>query len=320
MTVQIQASKSLARFLLVMLVQISLIASAFAVSASAQTGFDCFFKRTVTAAGQSMVFDNRTAGCVSWSFTYFTSGVTASVWTVEGAEDNRGTPGTSWSFNPVRMPDIGIVEGVNPTRGSRTYVGYMPWIRINVTTFGGTSPIMTIQAAGKRARAESPFRIQGQVQNAQIPGIDNAAVVVAGIDDNGVVRPLRTEQGTGNIATSVGGQPRRCTAFQPIGLVSAGTTAPLFTFNNQTLSVCSMVITSDVAGTVRVFLADIGTCAAPSGIIDTWLPTQFIAANGNITYSGGGVSPIFEIFSTKQACITAGAANAVRGQIAYVIQ
>jgi hypothetical protein len=178
---------------------------------------------------------------------------------------------------------------------------------------------MTVKLFGKRGQANDPVRIQGQAANAAIPAISNPAVVIAGLDDNGVVRPLRTEQGTGNIATSVGGQPRRCSLFQGFA-PAAGATDALLTFTNQTLSICSFLASSvgGVATTVRLFIADTGTCAAPTGV--TNILSTLDLSTAPMSYSGGGISPIFEVFSTKQVCVSAGAGASVRGTFAYVLQ
>ena len=122
-----------------------------------QTQPDCSIFFSFTAAGRTQPsggFDNRQAGCTTWTISYSISGFSSITIALQGAPNNAGAPG-SWATYPNQT----LITGSNPntiTSGAdflRLY-GYNPWVRIALTAATG-SGVVTGSAFGYRSPAAS---------------------------------------------------------------------------------------------------------------------------------------------------------------------
>ena len=122
-----------------------------------QTQPDCSIFFSFTAAGRTQPsggFDNRQAGCTTWTISYSISGFSSITIALQGAPNNAGAPG-SWATYPNQT----LITGSNPntiTSGAdflRLY-GYNPWVRIDLTAATG-SGVVTGSAFGYRSPAAS---------------------------------------------------------------------------------------------------------------------------------------------------------------------
>lgn len=111
-----------------------LLGSLLAAPLAAQ---QCVVSFTLTAAGNSGVFNNLTKGCTNWTVTYNSTGFTGLSLTVQTAPNNSGSPGTWSTFTAA--------SGSNPstaiTQASATFSGYFPFLRVNLSGLTGTGTV-----------------------------------------------------------------------------------------------------------------------------------------------------------------------------------
>ena len=125
-----------------------------AIPLAAQVNSDCQFTVSFTAAtAQSPAVNNRfttaggAAGCIAWRVQYWTNGATGVSVQIEGASDSGGAPTGAYSALTAAQSTTNPATGTN----QGTIVAccdYYPWIRINPTTFTGTSQTMTVRVYG----------------------------------------------------------------------------------------------------------------------------------------------------------------------------
>ena len=122
-----------------------LLLAAVGLPASAQTQIrpDCVIDFSFTAAGQTQggvgTCGNNLSGVLQWTLTYKSTGFSALSLRVESAPDNGGVPGTWGAFSGT------LVNGVNPntstTQASTQLSGFVPWIRVALSSKTGTGVI-----------------------------------------------------------------------------------------------------------------------------------------------------------------------------------
>jgi hypothetical protein len=105
-----------------------------------QTKPDCLLYFVLTgAAANSGQFDNRQAGCATWTVTYTSSVYAVLNLTVQSSADNSGVPLAWGAFGGV------ILAGVNPnaalTQAATSLSGYYPWMRVNLAGGVGAGTI-----------------------------------------------------------------------------------------------------------------------------------------------------------------------------------
>jgi hypothetical protein len=175
-------------------------------AAMAQTAItvrpDCFQFYSFTAPANSLVFDNRSAGCPYFAVTYSSSGFSALSLVMQVAPDNNGTPG-AWATYTAGA-------GSNPNTATdqafSTFSGYFPWVRIQLTSVTGTGTITGIfygwrttasvinggggGGGGCVGTAGTPCRVAGPNANNTAPSAP--PVFIAGWDNGGRVRGIIT--------------------------------------------------------------------------------------------------------------------------------
>ncbi len=101
---------------------------------------DCFQFFTFTVPANSLVFDNRSAGCPYFAIAYSSNGFTVESLVVQVAPDAGGTPGTWATYTAA--------TGINPntaiTQAFSTFTGYFPWVRVQLTSKTGTGSIQGV--------------------------------------------------------------------------------------------------------------------------------------------------------------------------------
>ena len=177
------------------------LAGLAAAPASAQAPPDCVVSFTLSAVGNSAVYDNRTRGCDTWAVAYSAFGFTALDLEFQSAPNNAGVPG-------VWAPFAGLViSGVNPNvaldQASTQFQGYYPFLRVRLTAFtdpgglqgtfygwrvgaaGGAGVLGTVNQGNPNAGGVLSWPVQG-------PEADTAPFtlnpfVMAGVDSLGAV-------------------------------------------------------------------------------------------------------------------------------------
>jgi len=117
---------------------------------------DCQFTVAFTTnSPQSPAFNNKPTttgggtGCISWVVDYWTNGASSVSVKIEGAPDVAGSPGSYSSLTALSNsanPATGTTRG-----GILAGYDYYPWIRINPSTFTGSSQTMTVRVYGYRS-------------------------------------------------------------------------------------------------------------------------------------------------------------------------
>lgn len=111
---------------------------------------DCSVSFSITAAGSTSAFDNRTKGCITWTLAYNSTGFSGLTITLQGAPDSSGSPG-AWST-------ITAATGSNPetttSQNSATFATYFPWVRVTVSGLTGSGTIKGT-AYGSRTGAQA---------------------------------------------------------------------------------------------------------------------------------------------------------------------
>jgi hypothetical protein len=124
---------------------IAVLAAAAGFAQSTQIQNDCVLGFGIssgfplTAAGQSVQFQNVRYGCYDWRLVYFSDGFSGLSLVVQSAPDNAGVPG-SWSTF------VGtVVDGVNPntstTFASTRLTGSPPWVRVLLSSATGSGSV-----------------------------------------------------------------------------------------------------------------------------------------------------------------------------------
>ena len=129
-----------------------------------QTAPDCQFTVSFTSAiAQAPAFSNKPTtstgpACTSWIVSYWTTGASGVSIQIEGAPDpGTGSPPTS-GFT-LLTPATSPVTSANPAIGTDqgnilACCDFYPWIRINPTTFTGTSQTMTVRVYGYKGTSQ----------------------------------------------------------------------------------------------------------------------------------------------------------------------
>jgi len=111
-----------------------LLGSLLAAPLAAQ---QCVVSFTLTAAGNSGVFNNLTKGCTNWTVTYNSTGFSALSLTVQTAPNSSGSPGTWATFTAA----TGTNPSTSTTQASATFTGYFPFLRVNLSGLTGTGTV-----------------------------------------------------------------------------------------------------------------------------------------------------------------------------------
>ena len=112
---------------------------------------DCDFSFTFSAVARAPVagspntnpgyagFDNRSSGCVTWSFVYTSNGFSAVSIELEEAPTSNGYPG-SWVVCPNAGDSTYPLTVTTNSQGS--CFGYFPWISVNLLSATGSGTIV----------------------------------------------------------------------------------------------------------------------------------------------------------------------------------
>lgn len=127
---------------------------------------DCAFTGTFTSATAGSAQTNKattTGGtpCIYWSVSYWTNGASGVSVKLEGAADVAGASSGSYTA-------LTATTGANPMTGTAEGTAvlccdFYPWLRINPTTFTGTSQTMTFRAYGWTAPPGNASSTPGSV-------------------------------------------------------------------------------------------------------------------------------------------------------------
>jgi len=127
----------------------ALLALVFSASAQPQRqGPDCGpINFTATASGALAALNNLNGACFNWTMSYSSTGFSGVSIQFESAPDNAGVAGAFVAFAGT------LLTGANPstltTSNVSSFLGYYPWLRINVTSVTG-SGLITGQIYGYR--------------------------------------------------------------------------------------------------------------------------------------------------------------------------
>jgi len=164
------------------------------VAAYAQGAPNCNQQNGVlTSAAAGPSYPALSVKCVAWTFSYYAEGFSALSIQVEQAPDNNGVPG---AFSAV------VATG-NPatatTFASFSFVGYAPWIRVNMTSATGTGfvnyTLIGNSYVGTSNSSGGSSSSGGVVFGQDAPGVapTKNPVQDSGVDGGGLVRRLATD-------------------------------------------------------------------------------------------------------------------------------
>jgi len=165
-----------------------LLGSLLAAPLAAQ---QCVLSFTLTAAGNSGVFNNLTKGCTNWTVTYNSTGFSALSLTVQTAPNSSGSPGTWATFTAA----TGSNPSTSITQASATFTGYFPFLRVNLSGLTGTGTVSgLLYGAWNETVATGGSAGNTTVIGPNAPGSPSTAnpVQVAGNDGTNV-RALKTD-------------------------------------------------------------------------------------------------------------------------------
>jgi len=130
---------------------------------------DCKIQVTMTAAGRSAAFDNRTTGCISWGIYYFANNASSISLELDNAGDNNGSPG-SWTI----FHSMSALTNTSYTDQNTQF--YSPWVSINLNSIAGAGATVTIIAIGYRQSL--PVTVFPINAGPGTPGYDFEAVTI----------------------------------------------------------------------------------------------------------------------------------------------
>lgn len=139
---------------------------------------DCSLVFTFTTVTSGSPFDNRGAGCTTWTLTYNNTGFSALSLLVQTAPNNGGAPGSWSTFTPTAGANPNTTTTQNVTQfGGPT--SYFPWLRIQLTSKTGTGQISG-QLYGWRVPPEASVIVTPSgTQDVNITEVDGVAAVAA---------------------------------------------------------------------------------------------------------------------------------------------
>ena len=110
-------------------------------------------------------FDNRNQGCNVWSLSYNITGLSTATITLQSAPNLAGIPGT-WATYANQVVTGGTSGGANPstiTSGAAyvTLMGYNPWVRVLISSIGGTGSIQGAAYGWRRTSGSGSGGITG---------------------------------------------------------------------------------------------------------------------------------------------------------------
>ena len=186
-----------------------------------QTTPDCQFTVSFSSASpQSPAFNNKPTSnggatpCTSWVVTYWTNGASGVSLALQGAPDSSGSPGSYTALTAISSsanPATGTAEG-----NVLACCDYYPWIRINPTTFTGTSQTMIVRVYGYRVNNVARGSGGGGSGITQLtgdvlagPGTGSVAATVVGLNTVPFCSGFAPTNGQ-MIQYTTGGSPNPC--------------------------------------------------------------------------------------------------------------
>lgn len=119
-----------------------LIVCALAALGASAAAPDCVTSFSLSATGTSAVQSNRQSGCIFWTVAYNAQGFSGLSLVLQSAPDAGNTPG-SWSTF-----DGTVIAGFNPNTATdyafTTLSGYVPWLRMNLTSVTGSGTVVGV--------------------------------------------------------------------------------------------------------------------------------------------------------------------------------
>ena len=208
--------------------------------------------------GQTLAgWDNRATGCITWTITYNTQGVTASSFELDQAPDNNGVPG-SWSTwtSPAIGTAFPIVTSAAGAVGQGTAFNYQPWVSINLNSATGTGIVYGL-VVGWRGQAG---------QDASAPG---NAFTVSGYNRTAITTAVNTQ-----IKATTG-------VVHTITITQPGATANSITVVDTNVAACT-------GGTT---ILTIPTADLPASMVPVTLTLDMAFSAGICVTTAGTTSP-----------------------------
>ena len=236
---------------------------------SQTTNVDCSFAATLTGAGSSGTYDNRSKGCVYWAYSYTASGYSALTLALQDAPDSSGVPGTWVTFGGA------TVQGANPstivTSSFFVGTGYFPWLRMTLSGLTGSGSV-TVLAVGCRA-----------VSSCTLPAVPGGASSNVNIEEFGGTTVSIGQQNNANSIPVVLSNQQfglLCTAHVAINVTGAGNTQIVAASGATTVTICGLILTSATAISAKLTYGTGANCVTgPADLTGTYQALTALVLN-----------------------------------------
>ncbi len=279
---------------------------------------DCQWTDTFTAvvAGPAHANKSTTTGgtpCTYWVFSYWTNGAASVSIKMEGSADAAGV--SSGSYTALTAAQGTSNPATGTTQGDAILCcDYYPWIRMNPTTFSGSSQTMIVRVYGWRAQPVNPNGSSGPTSSVNVAQWGGVATTLGQkLMASSVPVVLASDESTlsSNLAQMAGSSMYPCLSRAVFNLSASGDTEIIAASAATTIRICHLSFATVAPEDVKVVRGTGTNCGtSPADVTGLYKSIQAAA------FDWGPFSPLTGAASGA-ICLNQSVMQALGGVVVY---